>query len=209
LRGRSLTTTPDHNGVRQRPFESDTRNHQLPSERRFPTTRTYFASKGSGVRVPLAPLGGLHVSVRPSFTFGSDIAAGGVGPAWAGLAVTLGDAGTALDVARTVDLDRVAVTERKAAFFMDTARAFLQCRKVDKARRPRPVPAQRRGPAPRGSTGSARPRRRRAPRTPLAASSSPAIPGIWLSTRPNVSLNRRPASSAITARFAPPGLRDQ
>ena len=49
------------------------------------------------------------------------------------IAVTLGDAGTALDVARTVDLDKVAVTERKAAFFVDTARAFLQCRKDDKA----------------------------------------------------------------------------
>jgi hypothetical protein len=49
------------------------------------------------------------------------------------IAVTLGDAGTALDVARTVDLDKVTVTERKAAFFVDTARAFLQCRKDDKA----------------------------------------------------------------------------
>jgi transcriptional regulator with XRE-family HTH domain len=49
------------------------------------------------------------------------------------IAVTLGDAGTALDVARTVDLGKVTVTERKAAFFVDTARAFLQCRKDDKA----------------------------------------------------------------------------
>jgi len=49
------------------------------------------------------------------------------------IAVTLGDAGTALDVARTVDLSKVKVTERKAAFFVDTARAFLQCRKDDKA----------------------------------------------------------------------------
>jgi hypothetical protein len=49
------------------------------------------------------------------------------------IGVTLGDAGTALDVARTVDLDKVTVTERKAAFFVDTARAFLQCRKDDKA----------------------------------------------------------------------------
>lgn len=49
------------------------------------------------------------------------------------IAVTLGDAGTALDVARTVDLAKVTVTERKAAFFVDTARAFLQCRKDDKA----------------------------------------------------------------------------
>jgi hypothetical protein len=48
------------------------------------------------------------------------------------IAVTL-DAGTALDVARTVDLNKVTVTERRAAFFVDTARAFLQCRKDDKA----------------------------------------------------------------------------
>jgi transcriptional regulator with XRE-family HTH domain len=41
--------------------------------------------------------------------------------------------GTALDVARTVDLAKLTVTERKAAFFVDTARAFLQCRKDDKA----------------------------------------------------------------------------
>jgi len=49
------------------------------------------------------------------------------------ISVTLGDAGTALDVARNVDLSKVTVTERKAAFFVDTARAFLQCRKDDKA----------------------------------------------------------------------------
>ncbi len=33
----------------------------------------FMACKKSGVRVPLAPLGGLHVSVGPIFTFGSDI----------------------------------------------------------------------------------------------------------------------------------------
>jgi hypothetical protein len=43
------------------------------------------------------------------------------------IAVTLGDAGTAIDVARTVDLGRIDVTERKATFLMDTACASLQC----------------------------------------------------------------------------------
>lgn len=49
------------------------------------------------------------------------------------IAVTLGDAGTAIDVARTVDLGRIDVTERKASFLMDTARAFLQCGRHERA----------------------------------------------------------------------------
>jgi transcriptional regulator with XRE-family HTH domain len=49
------------------------------------------------------------------------------------VAVTLGDAGTAIDVARTVNLSNVTVTERRASFLVDTARAFLQCGKSDKA----------------------------------------------------------------------------
>jgi transcriptional regulator with XRE-family HTH domain len=49
------------------------------------------------------------------------------------IAVTLGDAGTALDLARTVDLEKIMVTERKASFLIDTARAFLQCGKHEKA----------------------------------------------------------------------------
>ena len=49
------------------------------------------------------------------------------------VAVTLGDAGTAIDVARTVDLGRIDVTERKASFLMDTARAFLQCGRHERA----------------------------------------------------------------------------
>ncbi|HEY1914619.1 MAG TPA: helix-turn-helix domain-containing protein [Streptosporangiaceae bacterium] len=49
------------------------------------------------------------------------------------IAVTLGDAGTALDLARRVDLERITVTERKATLLIDTARAFLQCGKHDKA----------------------------------------------------------------------------
>jgi transcriptional regulator with XRE-family HTH domain len=49
------------------------------------------------------------------------------------IAVTLGDAGTAIDVARTVNLCNVTVTERRASFLVDTARAFLQCSKPGKA----------------------------------------------------------------------------
>jgi len=49
------------------------------------------------------------------------------------IAVTLGDAGTAIDVARTVNLGKVDVTERRASFLLDTARAFLQYGKHDKA----------------------------------------------------------------------------
>ncbi len=49
------------------------------------------------------------------------------------VAVTLGDAGTAIDVARTVDLGRIDVTERKASFLMDTARAFMQCGRHERA----------------------------------------------------------------------------
>jgi hypothetical protein len=42
------------------------------------------------------------------------------------IAVTLGDAGTAVDVARGIDLHAITVTERKASLLIDTARAFLQ-----------------------------------------------------------------------------------
>jgi hypothetical protein len=42
------------------------------------------------------------------------------------VAVTLGDAGTALDVARHIDLEAITVTERKANLFLDAARALLQ-----------------------------------------------------------------------------------
>jgi transcriptional regulator with XRE-family HTH domain len=47
--------------------------------------------------------------------------------------VVLGDAGTALDVARTVDLTAITVTERKATFLIDAARAFLQCGRHEQA----------------------------------------------------------------------------
>jgi len=49
------------------------------------------------------------------------------------IAVTLGDAGAAIDSARTVDLDQVTVTERKASLLIDTARAFLQWGKHENA----------------------------------------------------------------------------
>jgi len=42
------------------------------------------------------------------------------------IAVILGDAGTAIDAARGIDLGKIAVTERKAVLLIDTARAFLQ-----------------------------------------------------------------------------------
>ena len=49
------------------------------------------------------------------------------------IAVTLGDAGTAVDVARGIDLSTITVTERKATLLIDTARAFLQWGKHEKA----------------------------------------------------------------------------
>lgn len=42
------------------------------------------------------------------------------------VAVTLGDAGTALEYARAVDLNRLAVTERRACLYIDAARALVQ-----------------------------------------------------------------------------------
>jgi hypothetical protein len=49
------------------------------------------------------------------------------------IAVTLGDAGTAVDVARSIDLNSITVTERRATLLIDTARAFLQWGKHEKA----------------------------------------------------------------------------
>ena len=49
------------------------------------------------------------------------------------IAVTLGDAGTAVDVARGIDLSAITVTERKANLLIDTARAFLQWGRHEKA----------------------------------------------------------------------------
>ncbi len=49
------------------------------------------------------------------------------------IAVTLGDAGTAVDIARKIDPGTITVTERRATLLVDTARAFLQWGKHDKA----------------------------------------------------------------------------
>jgi transcriptional regulator with XRE-family HTH domain len=49
------------------------------------------------------------------------------------IAVTLGDAGTAVDVARRIDLTAITVTERKASLLLDTARAYLQWGRHEKA----------------------------------------------------------------------------
>jgi len=48
-------------------------------------------------------------------------------------AVTLGDAGTAIDLARQIDLRAVTVTERKASLLIDVARAFFQWGKYEQA----------------------------------------------------------------------------
>jgi transcriptional regulator with XRE-family HTH domain len=49
------------------------------------------------------------------------------------IAVSLGDAGTAIDTARRINLDQVTVTERKASLLIDTARAFLQYGKHERS----------------------------------------------------------------------------
>ena len=49
------------------------------------------------------------------------------------VAVTLGDAGTAVDVARGIDLSTITVAERKASLLVDLCRAFLQWGRFDKA----------------------------------------------------------------------------
>ncbi|MDA2809048.1 helix-turn-helix transcriptional regulator [Nocardiopsis sp. RSe5-2] len=48
-------------------------------------------------------------------------------------AVELGDAGSAIDYARRIDLDNIDVTERKAMLFVDASRAYSQWGKLDKA----------------------------------------------------------------------------
>ncbi|GAA3077249.1 XRE family transcriptional regulator [Streptosporangium carneum] len=49
------------------------------------------------------------------------------------IALRLGDAGTAIDHARQIDLDRLPTNERKGTLLIDTAQAFLMCGKHDKA----------------------------------------------------------------------------
>ena len=49
------------------------------------------------------------------------------------VAVTLGDAGTAVDLARRIDLAAITVTERKASLLIDVARAFFQWGRYEQA----------------------------------------------------------------------------
>lgn len=49
------------------------------------------------------------------------------------VAVTLGDAGTAVDLARRINLAAIAVTERKASLLIDVARAFFQWGRYEQA----------------------------------------------------------------------------
>jgi transcriptional regulator with XRE-family HTH domain len=49
------------------------------------------------------------------------------------VAVTLGDAGTAIDLARQIDLRAITVTEQKASLLIDLARAFFQWGKYEQA----------------------------------------------------------------------------
>ncbi|MEU8886753.1 hypothetical protein [Streptomyces sp. NPDC048442] len=49
------------------------------------------------------------------------------------IALTLGNAGQALDAARKVDVTQLAVTERRAVYWMDVARALHMCGQPDKA----------------------------------------------------------------------------
>ena len=49
------------------------------------------------------------------------------------VAMLLGDAGTAVDTARRIEVRRIPIAERKAALFIDTAGALLQWRKHEQA----------------------------------------------------------------------------
>ncbi len=49
------------------------------------------------------------------------------------IAVTLGDAGTAVAIARDIDLSAITVIERKASLLLDVARAFVQWGRYEKA----------------------------------------------------------------------------
>ncbi|MFI7146980.1 XRE family transcriptional regulator [Nonomuraea sp. NPDC050022] len=49
------------------------------------------------------------------------------------VALRLGDAGTAIDYARQVELDKLPINERKATVLVDTSRAFLMWNQHDKA----------------------------------------------------------------------------
>nr|BFE84233.1 hypothetical protein GCM10020093_068340 [Planobispora longispora] len=47
-------------------------------------------------------------------------------------ALTMGDAGSAIDYARRVNIDALPINERKATLLLDTARAFLMWGKHDR-----------------------------------------------------------------------------
>ncbi len=49
------------------------------------------------------------------------------------IALRFGDAGTAIDYARRIELDQLPINERKATVLLDTSRAFLMCSQHDKA----------------------------------------------------------------------------
>lgn len=49
------------------------------------------------------------------------------------VAVTLGDAGTAIDLARQIDPAAITITERKASLLIDVAQAFFQWGKYGQA----------------------------------------------------------------------------
>ncbi len=51
------------------------------------------------------------------------------------IAVRLGDAGTAIEVARKIDVDSVALVERKASLLIDVAAALSQAGRVEQAYR--------------------------------------------------------------------------
>ncbi|MFC7590396.1 XRE family transcriptional regulator [Nonomuraea antimicrobica] len=51
----------------------------------------------------------------------------------ANIALRFGDAGTAIDYARQVDLDKLPINERKATLLLDTSNAFLMWNQHDKA----------------------------------------------------------------------------
>jgi hypothetical protein len=101
------------------------------------------------------------------------------------IAVTLGDAGTAIDTARSINLDQVPVTERKASLLIDTARAFLQYGKHENAYlalraardiAPEEIAGRPRPPAPRDLITSAPSESSARPGTSPAISKSPGDP---------------------------------
>jgi hypothetical protein len=64
------------------------------------------------------------------------------------VAVELRDAGTAIGLARTVDLQKLAVPERKAMLLLDTAQAYLQWSKLEQFPHRGAGRGHRRGPPP-------------------------------------------------------------